>query len=61
MIEVSMTEIALLVWAGLATAVAFHYRAQEGAAKDFIRAMCKHKDLRDRVVADYEEHMRGEA
>ena len=32
MIEVSMTEIALLVWAGLATAAAFHYRAKEDVA-----------------------------
>jgi len=61
MIEVSMTEIALLVWAGLATAVAFHYRAQEHAARMFIRAMLKSKELRDKVVADYEEHVRSEA
>lgn len=58
MIEVSLTEIVLLVWAGLATASALHYRAQEGAAKRFIRHLLEDKDLRDKIVADFEEHMK---
>lgn len=61
MIEVSMTEIALMVWAGLATASALHYRAQELGARRFIRALLKDKELRDKVVADFQEHMRSEA
>ena len=58
MIEVSITEIALLVWAGLATASALHYRAEERAARRFIRHLLENKDLRDKVVADFEEHMK---
>jgi hypothetical protein len=61
MIEVSMTEIALMVWAGLATAVAFHYRAKEDMARKFVHALLRDRELRDRVVADFEEHTRSEA
>lgn len=58
MIEVSLTEIALLVWAGLATAAALQYRTQERAMRLFLRHLLTDKGLRDKVVADYEEHTR---
>ena len=61
MIEITLTDIALLVWAGIATAAAFHYRAQHEAARHFVHALLKDKDLRDKVVADWEEFNRREA
>lgn len=59
MIELSMTEFALLVWAGLATAVALHYRAESYAARFFIRKMLEDKGLRDKVVQEFEKHVKG--
>jgi hypothetical protein len=58
MIEISLTEVALLIWAGLATSSALHYRAQSHAAKVLIRHFLENKELRDKVVADFEQHMK---
>jgi hypothetical protein len=54
MVEFSLVEIALLCWAVIATAYAFKCREQSEGAKLFIRALLERKDLRDKLVADFE-------
>jgi hypothetical protein len=55
MIEFSLTEIALFCWAVLATAYALKCKAQTESADLFIRVLLERKDVRDKLVADYEE------
>jgi hypothetical protein len=55
MVEFSLVEIALLCWAVIATAYAFKCREQSEGAKLFIRALLERKDLRDKLVADFEK------
>lgn len=61
MIELSLIDAVLLCWAGVATGTALHYKSGERAAKMFIKALLSNKDLRDKVVAEYEEFQRSEA
>jgi len=55
MIEFSLIEIALFCWAVLATAYAFKWKARAEGADLFIRVLLERKDVRDRVVAEFEE------
>jgi hypothetical protein len=55
MIEFSLMEIALFCWAVLATAYALKYKSEAEGAHFFARVLIEHKDVRDKVVAEYEE------
>lgn len=54
MIELSLIDIALLVWAGVATAGYMHERDGHKHAKQVIIAFVEDKEVRDRILADYE-------
>ena len=55
MIEFSFGENALFCWAVLATGYALRYRQEARAADLFIRVMLERKDVRDKLVAEFEE------
>ena len=55
MIEFSLTEIALFCWAVLATGYALRYRQEAKGANFFARVLIERKDVRDQVVAEYDE------
>lgn len=53
MIEVTFVEIALFVWAILATGAWFKEREHARRADTFIHAILEDDELRDSLVADY--------
>lgn len=53
MIEITMTELALLIWAGVATSLWLSTREEVKRAKMFVRAMLENEELRNTVVADF--------
>jgi hypothetical protein len=55
MIEFSLMEIALFCWAVLATGYALRYRQEARASDLFVRVMLERKDVRDKLVAEFEE------
>jgi hypothetical protein len=55
MIEFSLTEIALFCWAVLATGYALKYKSEAEGANFFARMLIERKDVRDQVVAEYDE------
>ena len=55
MIEVTFTDVLLLIWAGAATAAWLHTRDELRGAKRFLRAMIEDAEIRDRVVADFKQ------
>lgn len=55
MIEFSLTEIALFCWAVIATGYALRYRQEQRAADLFVRVILERKDVRDKLVAEFEE------
>ena len=55
MIEFSIGEIALFCWAVLATGYALKYKQEARAADLFIRVILERKDVRDKLVAEFEE------
>jgi len=55
MIEFSLTEIALFCWGVLATGYALRYRQEARASDLFVRVMLERKDVRDKLVAEFEE------
>lgn len=57
MIEMTYAEIALLVWAGLATAGYLHAHAESSAAKKFIFQLLDNQDLRDAMVERHKNIM----
>lgn len=59
MIEFSLTEIALFCWAALATGYALRYKSEARAADLFIKVILERKEVRDKLVADYEEFKAG--
>jgi hypothetical protein len=58
MIEFSLTEIALFCWAVLATGYALRYRQEARASDLFVRVILERKDVRDKLVAEFEEFSR---
>ena len=58
MIEFSLTEIALFCWAVLATAYALKYKQEARASDLFVRVILERKDVRDKLVAEFEEFSR---
>lgn len=59
MIEFSLTEIALFCWAVLATGYALKYKSHADGADLFIRILLERKEVRDKLVAEYEEFKRS--
>lgn len=55
MIEFSFAEIALFCWAVLATGYALKWKNRAEGADTFIRLILERKDLRDKLVAEFEE------
>lgn len=55
MIEISMTELCLLIWAGLATSLWLGAREGSRRGKMVIRAMLENEEFRNHLVADYKE------
>ncbi len=55
MIEFSFGEIALFCWAVLATGYALKYKQEARASDLFVRVMLERKDVRDKLVAEFEE------
>ena len=55
MIEISLTELVLLLWAIAATATALHYRDTMRHAKNFLRAMIEDEGVRTKVLKEYED------
>lgn len=60
MIEVSIAEIALFAWAIIATGYALKYKDGKYRADVFIHNLLKNKELRDELVADYEQFQKGQ-
>lgn len=59
MIEFSLTEIALFCWAVLATGYALKCKSHADGADLFIRVLLERKEVRDKVVAEFEEFKAG--
>lgn len=55
MIEVSLTEVALFIWAAIATGMWFQTREELHGAKRFLRAMIEDEEVRTKVVAGFKE------
>jgi len=55
MIEVSITEIVLFAWAIIATGYALKYKSEAKGADVFIKVLLENKEVRDDVVAKFEQ------
>lgn len=55
MIEISLTEGLLLLWAVVATASALHYRDHSMAAKFMLRKFIEDKSVREHVLDEFEK------
>jgi hypothetical protein len=53
MIEFSLTELGLLIWAILATAFYLDSKRENRMAKNFIRHLLDDDQERDRIVSEY--------
>ena len=54
MIEFSITEIALFCWGVLATAYALKWKSKAEGSEFLVRVILERKDVRDKLVAEYE-------
>jgi hypothetical protein len=57
MIEITYIDLALLIWAALATSAYLNSKAELGAAKRFIHTMMMDEKFRNEVI----EHFKDEA
>lgn len=55
MVEFSIAEIALLIWAAVATGYAFKYRHDVHIAELVLRKVIEDKKVRDHLVTEYEK------
>jgi hypothetical protein len=55
MIEVSTIEIVLFAWAIIATGYALKYKSEARGADVFIKVLLENKEVRDDVVAKFEQ------
>jgi hypothetical protein len=55
MIEVSTIEIVLFAWAIIATGYALKYKSEAKGADVFIKVLLENKEVRDDVVAKFEQ------
>lgn len=60
MIEFSITEIVLMVWAGIATALYFHERHQAHMARFVFRHFVENPEAREEMLKQWEK-VNGEA
>ena len=63
MIEISLTELVFLVWAGLATAAWLNARDDARVSRKMLALFIENKDAREQIIKAHEEFMRkqGEA
>jgi hypothetical protein len=61
MIEITLTEMALIAWAVLATAAAFKYKDDARTAKRMLTIFIENKDAREQLLKAHAEFMRGQA
>ena len=59
MIEFSLMEIVLFCWAALATGYALKYKSRAEGADFFARVLIENKNVRYKVVAEFEEFKRS--
>ena len=55
MIEISFTEILLLIWAVGASASTFHYREEASKARFLLKTFVEDENVRGQVLRSYEE------
>ena len=55
MIEISLTELLLLIWAVAASAAAFHYYDEERKSKFLLKAFVEDEKVREQVLRSYAE------
>lgn len=55
MIEISLTELLLLIWAVGASAAAMHHRGEAAKSRFLLRAFVEDPMVREQVVRSYEE------
>ena len=58
MIEISLTEIVLLVWAGVATASWLNAREDARVGRHILKLFIENKDAREQILKAHEEFMR---
>ena len=58
MIEISLTEIAMLVWAGLATAAWLNAREDARVSRKMLTLLIEDKNAREQIIKAHEEFMR---
>lgn len=63
MIEISLTEIAMLVWAGLATAAWLNAREDARVSRKMLVLFIENPEARAQIIKAHEDYMRkqGEA
>jgi hypothetical protein len=61
MIEITLTEMALIAWAVLATAAAFKYKDDARTAKRMLTIFIENKDAREQLLKAHAEFMRSQA
>jgi hypothetical protein len=54
MIEVSITEMVLFVWAFIATGLYFKTKQEEGMARNLFMHMMRNKEAREEIIKQYE-------
>jgi len=57
MIEFTFTEIILLAWAGIATAMALHYREEDKNHRRFVCTLIDDKNLRREFYDKVDKHI----
>ena len=60
MIEISITEIALFIWAILATAQALRYRDESRKSAFVLKLMLTQDDVRDDLVEDFKQFQKAD-
>lgn len=58
MIEISLTEIVLIAWAGLATAAWLSAREDARVGKKMLALFIENEDVREQILKAHEEFMR---
>ena len=58
MIEISLTEIAMLVWAGLATAAWLSAREDARTGARILRMFIENKEAREQIIKAHENFVR---
>ena len=59
MLEITLTELVLTVWAGIATALYFHERHQAHMARFVFQHFIENPEAREEMIKRWEEVNRG--